>query len=415
MVEHWLPLALLAVLAMAFVLVPLRVLRKGESARELHIREEKNRELFAQREQELQQEARDGTIAAEDYQRLLAELQRSFMADMQALQVASATSPRRVIALNWLAPVLALLIPVVAGTIYYMKGSEPDLGLPALLEQVRGAQDPESQKVAVEQLEKTLVQRLARRPKDTQNAYMLGTLYMGMERLDDAAGVFRTMLARMKPDADRAFILGQLARVMYEKEMKKITPEITRVMDEATALNPNQRFVMRIQAEDAAEKGDFVAVLKYLRRELGDLPPGGEEAQQIRQGIAKLESMLPDDQKAAAQGPKLTVVIDVAPELKAKMKADMRLFVYAKNPAMKPPIVAQPLEQFEFPLTVTLDNSMSMVGMTLESAPQLLVGARLSKSGTAIAQSGDFEVESAPFELKDLSGPIKLVINRIVP
>ena len=90
MVEHWLPLAFLAALAMAFVLVPLRVLRKGEDASELHIREEKNRELFAQREQELQQEVRDGTIAADDYQRLLAELQRSFLADMQALQIGRA-------------------------------------------------------------------------------------------------------------------------------------------------------------------------------------------------------------------------------------------------------------------------------------------------------------------------------------
>ena len=83
---------------------------------------------------------------------------------------------------------------------------------------------------------------------------------------------------------------------------------------------------------------------------------------------------------------------------------------------MKMPIAARNEEVPPgFPVTITLDNSNSMTGMQLESVPQLVVGARLSRSGTAIAQSGDLEILSAPFVLKDQSGPLTLTINHIVP
>ncbi|HTQ99347.1 MAG TPA: c-type cytochrome biogenesis protein CcmI [Candidatus Acidoferrum sp.] len=415
MVEHWLPLALLAALAVAFVLVPLRRLKAGEAARELHIREEKNREVFAQRQLELEQEVKDGTVAAEDYQRLLAELQRAFLADMQSLQAVKTAPSTFAARLNWLPLALALLVPVAAGIIYFKKGAIDDLDLPAVMKSVDAAQDKEAQQAALDKVAATLAQRMQRRPQDLQNSYMLGTLYLGLDRFDDAIPVFKQMLTQMKPSPDRAAVLGQLAQAQYLKADNVMTPEVQATMSEAEALNPNERSVMGLHAVEAFLKRDFVTALKFWRRQLSDLQPGSEDAETLRQRIAAIENNLPEDQKAAAQGPKLSVVIDLAPELKAKLSEDMRLFVFARNPQMPMPIVAQNLALPDFPYTLTLDNSMSMTGMQLESSPQLLVGARLSKSGTAVAQSGDLQVLSAPFELKSQNGPLKLVINSVVP
>ena len=103
------------------------------------------------------------------------------------------------------------------------------------------------------------------------------------------------------------------------------------------------------------------------------------------------------------------------PELAEQVTDDMRLFIYARNPAMPMPILAQNLALPEFPFTLTLDNSMSMTGMTLETAPALVVGARLSRSGTATAQSGDLQTLSEPFALADLTAPVQLVIDAIAP
>ena len=86
------------------------------------------------------------------------------------------------------------------------------------------------------------------------------------------------------------------------------------------------------------------------------------------------------------------------------------------NPAMPMPILAQNLDVPEFPFTITLDNSMTMMGATLESVSELVVGARLSRAGGAIAQSGDLQATlSDPFVLTELTAPLELLIDEAVP
>jgi cytochrome c-type biogenesis protein CcmH len=172
---------------------------------------------------------------------------------------------------------------------------------------------------------------------------------------------------------------------------------------------------MSLYAIDAFLKQDFVAALQYWRRQLSDLTPGSRDAEELRQRIALVESSLPAEQKAAVQGSTLTVTIDVAPLLAAKLTPDMRLFIFARSPSMPMPIVAQNVPVPAFPFTITLDNSMSMTGAQLESVPELVVGARLSVSGNAVGQSGDLETLSAPFTLTKQSEPLTLTIDSIKP
>jgi cytochrome c-type biogenesis protein CcmH len=94
----------------------------------------------------------------------------------------------------------------------------------------------------------------------------------------------------------------------------------------------------------------------------------------------------------------------------------MRLFVYARNPAMPMPLAVQNLALPDFPITVTLDDSMAMLeNMSLSSSPNVIVGARLSRSGQATAQSGDIQAVSEPFVLSEQDGPVLLTIRDIVP
>ncbi|MES2605011.1 MAG: c-type cytochrome biogenesis protein CcmI, partial [Pseudomonadota bacterium] len=353
MASFWLPLALLSALAMSFVLVPLWLQRGRRSDAELKVREAKNREVFAQRQAELEQEVREGTVAAEDHPRMLSELQRSFMADMQALETLQPVHGYRTTSLRWLPLVLALLIPVAALSIYRSQGAADDLALPALMQAVGTAQDEETQTAALNELAVFLEGRLQRRPEDLQNGYMLGTLYTGIEKYADAARVFELMLTEMEPTPDRATVLGQLAQARYLLAEQVITPDVQAAMDEALALNKNEQAVMSLYAIDSFLKQDFVAALQYWRRQLSDLTPGSQEAETLRERIALIESNLPAEQQAAVQGGTVTVVIDIAPELAAKVTPGMRLYVFVRNPAMPMPILAQNVELPEFPFTIT--------------------------------------------------------------
>ncbi|MFN0002889.1 MAG: c-type cytochrome biogenesis protein CcmI [Pseudohongiellaceae bacterium] len=401
-------------LAMLFVMVPLWRYRGEAVYSSLALRKQKNHEVFQQRIGELELELQQELINAEEHAKLLAELQRAFLRDIQALdsqtQGSNSLKGSRVIL-----TVLVLLIPLMSFWQYSTWGSGADLALPKLLQEVKTAEDEATQKDALENLATFLQQRLSRRPDDIQNGYMLGTLYTQLENFADAEATFRQMLTQMDPNADRATVLGQLAQAQYLLHDSKITAEVQVTIDEALGLDTNEYSVMSILAIDAFLKEDVVGALGYWRRQLSAATPGSQEADALRERITMVESYLPAEQVVEAKGPTITLVINVAPEVAAQVDPTMRLFVFVRNPAMPMPILAQNIPLPEFPFSITLDNSMSMTGMTMDPAVNLIAGARISASGNALAQSGDMQTVSAPFLLPDIAAPLELLIDEVVP
>ena len=79
------------------------------------------------------------------------------------------------------------------------------------------------------------------------------------------------------------------------------------------------------------------------------------------------------------------------------------------------PLAIQRLKASQLPLTVTLDDSMSMMpAMKLSKFPEVIVGARVSKTGNAMPQSGDLQTLSAPIA-SSRSEPVVLQIDQVVP
>jgi hypothetical protein len=68
----------------------------------------------------------------------------------------------------------------------------------------------------------------------------------------------------------------------------------------------------------------------------------------------------------------------------------------------------------EFPVTVTLDDSMAMQpDMKMSSFAELVIGARVSKSGNAIPKPGDLEGYSPPLRA-GAAGPVEVLIASVV-
>lgn len=407
-------IALLAAVALAFVAVPLwRHHVTADST--LERRREKNREVFRQREAELAEDQRQGLVTEEEHAKLVAELQRAFLLDMEALERQGtrkgAMSSGRGIVLT-----LAVLVIAASLLMYRQLGSGPDLALPALLERIGAAATEEEQLPALNELAAFLQERLERRPDDILNGYSLGKLYMDLERFPEAITVLRHVADELEDGPDRATVLGLMAQAQYLQAASQITPDVQQTIDEALSLDPNEYAVMGLLAVDAAlVKQDVAAAIGYWRRQLSSAVPGSPQAQRVQQVLAQFEAFAAPEDAAPVAGPTITLTIDIAPELAAQVTGDMRLFIYVRNPQMPMPILAQNLDAPEFPFTLTLDNSMSMTGMTLESAPQLIAGARLTRSGQAIAQSGDLQAQSDPFALAEQTAPLELVIDEVVP
>jgi cytochrome c-type biogenesis protein CcmH len=97
-------------------------------------------------------------------------------------------------------------------------------------------------------------------------------------------------------------------------------------------------------------------------------------------------------------GATLKVAVSLSPAVAKQAAPDDVVFVFARavnGPRMPLAIVRKQVK--DLPATIVLEDSQGMSPeMTLSSVPEVIVVARVSKSGMANAQNGDLEGMSAP-------------------
>ncbi len=114
--------------------------------------------------------------------------------------------------------------------------------------------------------------------------------------------------------------------------------------------------------------------------------------------VADTATMPAAKKSAAKAGASLKVAVSLSPAVAKQAAPDDVVYVYARavsGPRMPLAIVRAQVK--DLPTTIVLEESQGMgQGMTLSSAPEVIVVARVSKSGMANAQNGDLEGTSAP-------------------
>jgi len=117
---------------------------------------------------------------------------------------------------------------------------------------------------------------------------------------------------------------------------------------------------------------------------------------------------------AAPAAVSLKVTVSLSPALAKFAAPDDVVFIFARavqGPRMPLAIVRKQVK--ELPSTVILDDSVSMSPqIKLSNVPEVIVVARVSKSGTAGAQAGDLEGMSA--SVKPGKQTIDISIARVV-
>ena len=106
----------------------------------------------------------------------------------------------------------------------------------------------------------------------------------------------------------------------------------------------------------------------------------------------------------------------MSPQLRQQLTGTLPLFILARDPsAGGPPLAVQRHSSDSLPLNVTLSESDAMIpSRSIATVPKVVVVARLSRSGAPQQQSGDLYGE-AEYEFGKSSGPLTIVIDRVVP
>jgi cytochrome c-type biogenesis protein CcmH len=107
--------------------------------------------------------------------------------------------------------------------------------------------------------------------------------------------------------------------------------------------------------------------------------------------------------------------IRLAPALKEKAAPDDTVFIFARaaqGPRM--PLAVLRKQVRDLPATFQLDDSMAMnPALKLSSVAQVVVTARVSRSGGAMPQSGDLQGESPP--VAPGAKAVSITIDQVVP
>lgn len=334
---------------------------------------------------------------------------------------------------------LALLLPLGSVLVYLTVGTPQALD-PALAAAPADAGSPHGGGGSTPQMEQAIAgleKRLEAEPENVEGWMLLGRAYKTMQRFEDA----RTALKRafdLKPNDPDVMVEYAEAIALADPE-RDIAGEPQALLEQALVDNPQHQRALWLLGIGAAQVGDYASAIarwEALLPLLGE--DDGEIRQQVEAQLAEARSRAglppapataptavaaatpavdPAPAPAGANGASLTIEVDIAPELAAKLAPTDVLYVFARaaeGPRM--PLALQRLPGAKFPLTVKLDDSMGMMPtMKLSSVPQVVVGARVSKTGVANPQSGDLEVISAPLQTATQDAPVRLVINTVVP
>jgi cytochrome c-type biogenesis protein CcmH len=401
----WLLAAAMLAAAVAFVAVPLyvragradRARDQASAAEPASANAALARAIYRDRVQELEAESAAGRLDAAVKGQVLDELGAALLDDYVELESAgtaeSSAAPARIGAPRF-AWALALLLPVAALGVYWFIG-EPTAG------SITGAikvlsLDPERERSEIERWRGVLERRVAQQPEDAASWFLLGGTQLQLGAFERAAAAFERAAALNGPDpvVDVYWLQARYlaAGGAFDAESREIAERIL-------GRESNHPVVLELYAIDAYRQGDFRATVGYLNRALmNDLAEG-----RVRALVAALD-------EARAKLPPSTPSVAVEVSAPAGAPPDATLFVIARPPGGGMPYAVVRRPATLVPLTVNLDDTVSMnPALPLSAAAGFEVVARLSRSGTPAAQPGDWEWRSAPLTAADLGAPVRLL------
>ncbi len=409
----------LALVAVVFVLWPLfRVAayqKKGVA--DANVQDATQAILFNEHLADLDKSLAAGELDEAQHTALKVELQRTLIADAGTGLVSAPVHTGGV----WLLVLGAVLMPLLAFGFYSHWGAQAEWELSELLKQQRQI-NPENQQ-EYDRVTKILVvkakQLVETKPKSSQWLYLLASYAMSTQDLNGAETYYRKLLA-LEPRSPQ--VMAELAQTLFVKAQNQVTPEVHDLVEGSLKIAPNMPSALSLAGIDSFQHSQFRAAIDYWTRALQFLDPQTTGSQALQGGIEKAKQSLQAAGETleapavvAADGPAVDIEVSVAPGL--NVAPEDSVFVYARAwQGAKMPLAIQRFKVADLPKKVRLDKSMAMApGMDLSSAPTLELVARISKTGSAITASGDWQAAQGPVTLAELAGPVALVIEQQVP
>ncbi len=424
----WIISAILTLIALAFVLPSLlrqrNTLQDGSREQNISIANEQLEDLETRFEK--------GEIDNESYQTTRDELEQSLFSDLKSTDVNESIGSNDNEKSSFVAAILiALLIPAIAIPVYLTVGSLP---FTEMLDSKQVAAKASNAKVPlnadgtpdIDTMIAGLQKKMEADPKNVRGWIMLGRSYMVLKRYPEAAKSYERAL-ELKPDS--ADLMLALADTLAMDASGEIKGRPVALINKALELEPKNQTALWLGGMAARQQGKYLTAIKRWKKVLS-LVKSPNERKEVSSLIAEAMSRLTPEQKAKmaseVSAPKatsfktdkassagITVNISLSEKFKAQTKPTDLVFIYAKAMSGPPmPLAAVRKQVKDLPSEVVLNDAMAMMpNLKLSDFSDVIVGARVSKTGQPVAQNGDLFSEKESIKAGD---KVNLEIDTIV-
>jgi cytochrome c-type biogenesis protein CcmH len=294
-----------------------------------------------------------------------------------------------------------------------------------------------TQTAQIEAMIDRLAARLKDKPDDAEGWTMLARSYTAQGKHAEALPAFKKAMELRPSDAQA---IADYADGMAVVNNRSLEGEPAALIEKAVKLDPKNVKALSLAGTVAFTKNDFKGAVAYWDKAIAVSDPNSDFTRQLqgalneareRAGMPRLAfaeaepapaaaqtqapAQVPERAPAAANGTaEVSGRVSLDPKFKGQVGPDDTVFVFARAPTgSKMPLAITRKKVSDLPLDFRLDDSMAMSpAARLSTVPQVVVGARISKSGNAMPVPGDLQILSAPVNVGTKG--IKLEINEAV-
>jgi cytochrome c-type biogenesis protein CcmH len=332
---------------------------------------------------------------------------------------------------RWTLPTLCVLIPALSITLYLGVGTPSALDF----EQTEGAQQEETftpEKLA--QMADELNKRLSEQPNNADGWVMLGRVERSLAHFDLAEKALSkalTLSANDDVQVERAEVLAQMNHGSFKGEPWAILLKVLKA-------NPDQGNALLLAGSAAFSEERYADALKYWQRVQTFVAPNSPDGMALAQAISKAKERIavkgggapsagggvgsatsqtnnatlaastpPSPASTATQRAGAPVKarimgrVAISSALATKIHQTDTVFIYAvpvSGSRMPLAMIRTTVGQMPYEFVLDDSNAMNPVA-NLSSVSEVLVKARISASGNAMPQPGDYGVTLGPIKV----------------
>jgi cytochrome c-type biogenesis protein CcmH len=257
-------------------------------------------------------------------------------------------------------------------------------------------------------------EKVAASPRDAESWLGLAALKRGQRDFAGAVQAYEKVrdLKAMTADA-----WADYADALASQAGGSLKGPASDAIDQALKMERNHPKALWLKATLAVNERRYDEAARLWKQLRDVLPEGSPDIAIIDANLAESEQLRSARTPAAqpASAARIAGTVEVDPALLPKIAPGMTLFVYAKSEQAGGPPVAvfrQPVERW--PASFVLDDTLAMLpDRRLSSFDRVVVEARLSRSGQAIAASGDLQGTRLTVETR-AGQPIALRITQVI-